>query len=306
MYSPYSKKPMQRKLSFERPPAISMTDEEFSRFRSLVYTSTHIYCPDTQKPLFERKIRLRLAALRLASFQDYYTLVTESKGKKQELSRLLDVMAVHETSFFRIAGHFFGLETRIFPELLRAASQPAIHVWSAGCSTGEEPYSLVITFLEALSRCGQTVSQTRRFHVLATDVSASVIEKARSGIYPPQKIKKIPQPFLDKYFDYGDHHYYIAQHVKDFVTFQVVNLINPEAFPAQKYDIIFCRNLLIYFDQPARITLLTGLTQCLVQGGYLFLGDAESLHLLPEIATHFELIETGDAICYQKRGVDTP
>jgi chemotaxis protein methyltransferase CheR len=139
---------MKRTLSFERQLVVTMTDDEFSRLRSLVYMRTHIYCPDTQKPLFERKIRLRLRALQSASFQDYYTYLTESHGKEQELSRLLDMMAIHETSFFRVSGHFHGLETRIFPELLDMASQPAIQAWSAGCSTGEEPYSLAMTFLD--------------------------------------------------------------------------------------------------------------------------------------------------------------
>jgi chemotaxis protein methyltransferase CheR len=281
-----------------------MTKEEFDQFRDLVYTQTHIFCTDSQKPLFERKIRLRAVALHLSSLQDYYTLLTTSKKGGEEFTRLIDLIAVHETSFFRISGHFTGLETCVFPNLLHNTNRKMdIQIWSAGCSTGEEPYSIAISFLEVLSLRRLDASKTREVRILATDISPSVIEKAQKGIYSSKGVRKIPKPLLDKYFDYRNHYYHITQQVKNLVNFQVFNLINLETPPAHEFDVIFCRNLLIYFDRTAQLRLITGLTNLLPEGGYLFLGDTESIHLFPEFAKQFEFVESGNATLYRKRGV---
>ncbi len=286
---------------------LTMTEEEFDKFRDLVYRGTHIFCADSQKPLFERKIRLRITDLHVSSFQEYYRFITESKEGEQEFIRLIDVIAVHETAFFRIPGHFTGLEVQVFPELLRSpqhgGGEAPIRIWSTGCSTGEEPYSIGMSFLEVLSRRRLNVSQTRGMKILATDVSLSVIETAREGAYSPTKVQKIPKPLLDKYFEYHNHQYYITQQVKNFVHFRVFNLINLETPPAPGFDIIFCRNLLIYFDRSAQERLISGLINLLSEGGYLFLGDAESIHTFPESAKKLEFVESGNAIIYQKRGV---
>jgi len=288
---------------------LKMTEEDFDKFRDLVYAETHIFCADSQKPLFERKIRLRIAALHLSSFQEYYTFITESKEKEQELTQLIDVIAVHETSFFRISGHFSGLETKVFPEILQSRpsgkEESDIRVWSTGCSTGEEPYSIAITFLEVLSHRKLSASKTRGMMILATDISPSVIEKARRGVYSQTQGQKIQKPLLDKYFEYRNYQYYITQHVKNFVDFRVFNLIDLETSPAPEFDVIFCRNLLIYFDRAAQESLIAGLVNLLPKGGYLFLGDAESVHTFPESAKRLDFIESGNAIIYQKRGVHT-
>jgi chemotaxis protein methyltransferase CheR len=286
---------------------LKMTKEEFDKFRELVYKRTHIYCADSQKTLFERKICSRIAALHVSSFQDYYTIITEiSRKGEQEFTRLIDVIAVHETSFFRIPGHFSGLETRIFPELLQ--KQPRnngedIRIWSAGCSTGEEPYSIAISFLEVSPLHRPRASTSQRMEILATDISLSVIGKAQAGIYSPEKVEKIRKPLLDKYFENHHHQYYITQQVKNLVKFHVFNVINLETPPAPEFDIIFCRNLLIYFDRAAQERLIMGLIHLLSEGGYLFLGDAESIHTFPESAKKFDFVDLGDAIIYKKRGV---
>jgi chemotaxis protein methyltransferase CheR len=286
-----------------------MTEEEFDKFRNLVYAGTHIFCADSQKPLFERKIGFRVAALHLSSFQEYYHMITASEEREQEFIRLIDAITVHETSFFRISGHFAGLETVVFPEFLQTPPQGKevsdIRIWSAGCSTGEEPYSIAISFLEMLSCRKLEPSKIRGMRILATDVSPSVIEKARKGIYSSSHVQKIRKPLLDKYFEYRNYQYYITQQVKNFVAFHVFNLIDLETPPAQKFDIIFCRNLLIYFDRTAQEGLLTGLVNLLSEGGYLFLGDAESMHTFSEVVQRFDFVESGNAIFYKKRGAFT-
>ncbi len=285
---------------------LTMTRKEFTIFRDFVYSRTHIFCADTQKALFERKVRNRLLALHLPSFQEYYELLTSSVQGEYELHQFLDTIAVHETSFFRIQGHFSGLRDVIFPALFQQmhhhSSPSTIRVWSAGCSTGEEPYSIVIAFLELLASLPCPLSPPKKLKVVATDMSPAAVEKAREGVYSPRQVQKLTQPLLDKYFSFQNNWYYIDQQVKDYITFKVFNLINLAHVPQYQYDMIFCRNVLIYFDRQAQAALLGRLIHLLPEGGYLFLGDAESIHLFPESAKHLEFIETGNAIIYQKRG----
>lgn len=282
-----------------------MTEAEFEDFRQLVYAHTHIHCPDAQKASFEKKLRSRLLALHIASFHDYAVYLRQSPEKEAELLRLIDAIAIHESSFFRIPGHFSGLEQRVLPELLHAPQTTEIVIWSAGCSTGEEPYSIAISVLETLARL-RPLRSSPPIRILATDISPAVVEKARAGNYPAQKIQKIRQPLLDKYFKYHDDFYQVSQEVKNLVTFEVFNLIHIATPPAPTFALIFCRNLLIYFDRPAQRKLMLHLTHLLADGGFLFLGDAESLHPFPEIADAFDLIVSAGAIIYQKRGVEIP
>jgi chemotaxis protein methyltransferase CheR len=283
---------------------LTMTDKEFEQFRTLVYRGTNIFCPHSQKPLFERKLRSRLAVLRLDSFQEYYALLTAPDSGEEEFLHLIDVIAIHETSFFRIFGHFQGLETHVFPDLLRCSHGP-IRVWSAGCSTGEEAYSIAMTFLETWQRFQMSTLPSEALHILATDVNPKMIDIARKGLYASQKVQKIPQAFLDKYLEYRDDQYTVNACIRKLVTFDVFNLIDIETPPAVHFDVIFCRNVLIYFDRPAQLRLITELTHLLNQGGYLFLGDAESLHTFHHVAGNFDILESGNAIMYQKRGVQT-
>jgi chemotaxis protein methyltransferase CheR len=287
----------------------TMNEVDFARFRTFIYDRSHIFCADSQKPLFERKIRLRLMALGLTTFEEYYRLLISLPPEDEEFEKLIDVVAVHETSFFRITDHFAALQAEIFPALLSrtALNKPSpIQVWSAGCSTGEEPYSIAITFLEALAQARASVPFfTRGLNIVATDISPNVLETARIGAYQPEKVQKISQPLLDKYFEYYNHHYYVIQQIRRFGQFQLFNLINIRTLEAEIFDMVFCRNVLIYFDQTAQASLIAGLIRTLRVGGYLFLGDAESMHTFPEVARQVDLVDLGSAIIYRKRGVET-
>ncbi len=278
---------------------LKMTDREFQQFREIVYTQTHIYCADTQRPLFERKIRIRLSALKMSSFQEYYRALTSSYDGKKEFTELINIIAVHETSFFRIRGHFTALTEYLFPDLMQQSGHSPLYIWSAGCSTGEEPFSIVITFLEFLARRQHSFS-LRAIDILATDLSPLVIQKAQQGRYSAKQVEKIPQPFLDKYFARHDSQYYLISEVKKPVRFEVANLIHLNAFPKRYFHIIFCRNVLIYFDRRAQAMLVHALVEGLIKGGYLFLGDAESIHVFPEVTKKLNMLHLGNAIVYQK------
>ena len=291
---------MRRAISPRKTP--TMTDEEFEQFRTLVYRRTHIACPDSHQILFERKVRIRVAALRLNSFRDYYAFLTTSDAGEAEFLRLVDVVAIHETSFFRIPGQFQELQRQVFPDLLNRRRSP-IRVWSAGCSSGEEPYGIAMAWLEMLRHPRNAAFSAKDAQILATDISPEMIAIACAGIYPPQKVHNIPQAFLDKYLECHDDQYRLTQQVQTLVTFQEFNLINITTPPIANVDVIFCRNLLIYFDRPAQIRLITELTRLLDEGGYLFLGDAESLHPFQQVSADFDMLESGNAIIYQKRGV---
>ena len=253
--------------------------------------------------LFEKKLRARLDSLNLPSFQAYYELLTRSPEGAQERRNLLEAITVHETSFFRIQGHFTGLTDHVFPRLCAQPDPTPIQAWSAGCSTGEEAYSIAMTFLDYQDQQPPSCAK-RDLKILATDLSAAAIANAEqtTTTYVHRQLRKIPQPFLDKYFICHHHQYHLVDKVKQMVTFRVFNLVELPTFSHRLFEVIFCRNVLIYFDYQAQLALLNGLLNRLRIGGYLFLGDAETLHMFPDFVKKVEFIELPNAVIYQKRG----
>jgi chemotaxis methyl-accepting protein methylase len=284
-------------------PKPEMTDEEFQQFRDTIYLQTHIYCADSQRPLFERKIRARLKTLQIGSFGEYYQRIVDPQDGESELTRLIDIIAVHETSFFRLADHFTALQEIAFPAWHQSPERSPLNIWSAGCSTGEEPYSIAMTFLEYIARKKTALSKPRAIEIFATDIAPSAIQNARQGYYSLKQVQKIPQALLDKYFIRYDDQYHITNEVKQLITFRVANLVHLTTYPKRSFHIIFCRNVLIYFDRHAQETLLHALMQRLAENGYLCLGDAESIHVFPDISRSLQLMHVGNSIIYQKYGV---
>ena len=276
-----------------------MTDHDFWQFRELIYAHSHIYCADSQRLRFEKKLHARLGASGFDTAEQYYAFLTRpSDDARQELARLLEQIRVNETAFFRIPGQFAGLRERVFPRLFAQAASTPIRIWSAGCATGEEPYSIAITLLDDV---GQQAA-SRRVKILATDLSATALAYAQQAAYPSRKVRKIPQAFLDKYFICHHDFYHVVDAVKQLITFRQFNLVNMAASAYLKHDLIFCRNVLIYFDYAAQLAALRGMLHSLRPGGFLCLGDAESVHPFPEISGMLELHEIQDALIYQKQG----
>lgn len=255
-----------------------ITDREFSLFQELIYKEAGIYLSSVKKTLLMGRLTRRLRELDLHSFGAYYRFVIE-KGDEERI-RLLDAVSTNETHFFREPAQFEFLEQRLLPEWLREAESGRrprkIRVWSAGCSTGEEPYSLAMALLLHFP-----FHSGWRIEILATDLSTRALERARSAIWPIEKIKEIPPRFLQPFMLRGtggqEGKIKAGPEIRSLIRFERLNL-NEAAYPvSETFDLIFCRNVLIYFDGESKRRVIDRLLRLLSPAGYLFIGHAESL-----------------------------
>jgi chemotaxis protein methyltransferase CheR len=255
-----------------------ITDKEFASFQALIYREAGIYLSAAKRPLLVGRLIRRLRELGLNSFTAYYRRVVE--GDEAERIRLLDAISTNETHFFREPRQFDFLEERVFPEWSRQAASGSrarkIRAWSAACSTGEEPYSLAMLLL------GHFPSSDWTIEILATDLSTRVLERARAAIWPMEKARKIPPWYLRNFMLRGtrsqEGKMKAGPEVRSVVRLERMNL-NEKHYPvAGPFDLIFCRNVLIYFDQTTKAGVIDRLLNHLLPTGYLFLGHAESLN----------------------------
>lgn len=267
-----------------KPPAsngleFDLTDREFDRFSRIIYETSRIALNDGKKELLRARLGKILRRRGIASFREYLTLVEEDRTG-EELTLLLDAVSTNLTSFFREADHFRFLEATVLPHLdatRKARGDRKIRAWSAGCSSGEEPYSLAITLLEALG--GGAGWDIR---LLATDISTKVLAMARNGLYSSDRVKTVSPQVVARHFlpetgSDGQKLFRVAPAVRDLVTFGHLNLLEPYPFKGP-FDAIFCRNVMIYFDKKTQETLVNGFHRYLADGGYLFIGHSESLN----------------------------
>jgi chemotaxis protein methyltransferase CheR len=257
-----------------------LTQADFEKFSRLVYEQSGISLHDGKKELIKARLSKRVRQGRFKSFRDYYQYVVQDDSG-EELVFLLDSISTNLTSFFREPSHFDYLKNELLPrwKTARKGSDPQIRVWSAGCSSGEEVYSLAITLQEGLEHPEQW-----KIKILATDLSTKVLKKAMAGIYEQDRIRKIPMPLIKKYFLKGDHQWReyvkVKNRLKDPVEFKRFNLMEPFPFK-EPFDCIFCRNVMIYFDKKTQETLVNRFYQCLEPEGVLFIGHSESLTGIP-------------------------
>jgi chemotaxis protein methyltransferase CheR len=256
-------------LSYELSPA------EFEKISQMIYRLCGICLPPGKEGLVKTRLTKRLRALGLGGFTEYLEYV-ERDATRQELATMLDLLTTNKTSFFRERQHFDFLCQRVLPGL-QATNRP-VRFWSAGCSSGEEPYSLAILLHEHLPDVGR-----RDVRILATDISARMLTKAREAVYDEELVSDLPPPLLRKYFagvrTQPTRAYQVSDKVRALVRFARLNLM--EAWPMKgPFDAIFCRNVMIYFDQPTRQRLVQRYYELLRTGGYLFVGHAESLTAL--------------------------
>lgn len=267
--------------------ASELRDGDFEKISRLVYEKCGINLHDGKKELVAARLGKRLREGNFPSFSDYYRYVTTEEGT-EELVRMIDSISTNLTYFFREESHFTRL-SNVLPTMGEIAAGKRGHtklrIWSAGCSTGEEPYSLAITALECLNNRPVEVK------ILATDISTIVLKKAMGGIYPVDKTKNVPLPLLKKYFQQGTGkltgYNRVRKEIRDMVNFKRFNLMD---IPPQSahFDVIFCRNVMIYFDKPTQETLVNNLYNSLSEGGYFFIGHSESL---TSLAHHFKYVE---------------
>lgn len=254
-----------------------LTNADFDRLRTLIYRESGINLGPDKRTMLEIRLKRRLRSLDLSSLGEYCDCVFAPGGKETELIHLIDVVTTNKTDFFREAGHFDYLVSKALPELAarNGAARKSL-VWSAGCSTGEEPYTLALVLSEYARDCPGF-----RFSVLATDVCTVVLTRAAAGIFKSDLLKPVPQELRRKYFmrsrDPQSDLLRVVPEVRALIEFRRVNFMDSDFGLADRPEIVFCRNVIIYFDRPTQIRLLEKLTRQLAPGGYFFSGHSESL-----------------------------
>ncbi|MRR55505.1 MAG: chemotaxis protein CheR [Deltaproteobacteria bacterium] len=261
------------------PPAKSsgMTNREFSLFSQFIESTCGIRMPDSKKLMLESRLQKRLKHLGIGTFQEYYDYLVSKQGLRDELVSMIDVVTTNKTDFFREAAHFTYLTESVLPRIPKIEQQNGIKVWSAGCSSGEEPYTLAMTLSEfARNNLGF------RYSILATDICTEVLKSAHRGIYDEEKIAPIPQLLKKRYLlrskDRSRCIVRVCPELRSKVTFRRLNFMDETFDVESPFRIIFCRNVIIYFDRETQEVLLNKFCRHLLPGGYLFLGHSETLN----------------------------
>ncbi len=257
-----------------------ISSRDYSRLRRLVYDESGINLGSERKTMLEGRIRRRLKELAILSYGEYCDYLFSAAGLQEELIPLIDAVTTNKTDFFREPRHFEFLNAKVLPAHMQinGGRRPFL-VWSAACSTGEEPYTLAMVLSEfGLSHSGFS------FTILATDISTSVLKKAALGIYSTDVVRPVPQPLKVKYFmrgrEAGSKRVRVVPELRRLVEFRRLNFMDSNYRISEKFDAVFCRNVIIYFDRPTQQSILQKITGRLLPSGYLFMGHAETLHEL--------------------------
>jgi chemotaxis protein methyltransferase CheR len=252
-----------------------LSDGEFSDFCRLIHRHAGIYLPSHKKELVRARLVKLLRARGLTSYQDYYRHILADRSGG-ELTQLLDAISTNQTAFWREPAHFLHLAQEILPVWRRQKrGKLAWRFWSAGCSSGEEPYTLAIVLLATLP-----ASEVSASKIYASDLSTQALAQAERGIYPESRVAPLPQEWQRRFFQKGvgrrEGCVRVKPEVRALVHFFHLNLMDPYHFH-DKLDLIFCRNVMIYFDKQTQAAVVEKFYHSLSPGGYLFLGHSESL-----------------------------
>jgi len=265
-----------------------LSDEEFEKFRNLIYKESGIHFSSTNRTILESRLRERIKVANVPSTASYYDFVLKNG---EELKVLLDAVTTNLTRFFRNTAHFDTLEKYVVPDLLKfkaARGDREIRVWSAGCSTGEEPFTIAMVLKEILP-------PEIKIKIIASDLSLKSLMIGKEGFYNETRIVGIPDNYLAKYLDKKGTGYQIKDDIKNTIKFDYHNLKNDSGL--RNLDIIFCRNVLIYFDEPAQKSVVERFWDALSNHAFLFIGHSESLF---GMNTKFEFVKTDWACIYRK------
>lgn len=258
-----------------------MSKQEFDRLSEFIVEHCGIKMPPAKIVMLQARLQKRLRTLQMATFKNYCDFVLGSPDGADELVHMIDAVTTNKTDFFREPLHFQYLQDTALPEFLNDNADAPVRskftVWSAGCSTGEEPYTLAIVLSEFAAQHPEF-----QFSILATDISTRVLDKARLGIYDQHVVAGIPLAIKQKYFlrskDRDKGQVRLVPEIRSRVTFQRLNLMEEHLMVPELADAVFCRNVIIYFERQTQYSLLTRLCRCLKTGGYLFLGHSETVH----------------------------
>lgn len=274
--------------------SLSINDEVFRQLRDFIYEKTGIYVPDNKKYFLENRLSRILKEKNFRSYEDYLYFLRYS-ASRHDIAKLFDAITTNETFFFREPQQFEVFSNNLVPQIIKENSQMGrkdIKIWSAACSTGEEPYTIAMILLEK----PELVSF--RKEIYASDISESVLMSARKGMYGSYSIRNVPPQYMAKYFKDSGGVYVLSETVKSMVKFMNINLIEEKEVKQLKgIDVVFCRNVLIYFDEKAKKKAVSLIYDVLRPKGYLFVGTSESLH---NITRAFRPVVINKVVVYQK------
>lgn len=291
----FSKKPAG--FGFSKGPSLKMSDKTFEEWRKYIYDVTGIYFQDNKKYLLESRLQKRINFLGLDSFEKYLEYIKFNPKKDVEKKYLFEVITINETFFFRNQPQLDAIVQTVVPELLSSpykTNKNKIKIWSAASSSGEEAYSTAITFHELI----KPKYPNLQVEIVGTDINFAVVQTAKKGIYKEYAVRNTPPIMLRKYFKTEGNTFVLDPMIKRYVTFKELNLFDDRAMRAMNgFDIIFCANVLIYFDLISKTKVVSHLYNALNKGGYLFIGYSETLH---GISKAFKLVSFPKTIGYKK------
>lgn len=270
---------------------IELKQEEFALFRKYIYETVGISLSEQKSTLIKGRLNKRLNQLGLGSFGDYYNYLINDKNG-DELTFFVSAISTNVTSFFRESAQWRWLESYL-PQMIAAKKEKKIRIWSAGCSSGEEPYTILMFLQQHLSDF-----ESWDIKILATDISSKVLSQAIAGEYDPKTLEQLPREMVAKSFErlhVSDQvKYKVRPHLREKVLFRLYNLITDPFFLKNSFDMIFCRNVMIYFDDVSRYELVGRFAKLLPKGSPLLLGSSESL------SAHRDLLELVGSSIYKK------
>lgn len=263
-------------LSSSNDKGFDYTDRDFHFIVKFIGEHAGIVMTEAKRDLIYGRLTSRLRALKLSSFSEYIDIL--KGGDSDEIENFVNALTTNLTSFFREQHHFDHLQKDLLPDLIQNKQSRTLRVWSAGCSTGEEPYSIAMTISEALPSGWD-------FRLLATDLDTKVVNTAARGIYKQERIEGISQHRLQRWFQKGTGSnagmVKVSSKLQDLITFKQLNLLSDWPMKGN-FDIIFCRNVVIYFDKPTQSVLFDRFANQLEADGHLFIGHSETLHNVTE------------------------
>jgi len=274
---------------------VKMSDDTFRLIREFIYQQTGIYFQDNKKYLLEGRLGKRLQVLNQGTFEEYLQMIKYGTRRNDELKFFYDAITINETFFFRNEPQFEAFEKTLVPAIM--AGKPGrykLRVWSSASSSGEEAHTIAMLYLERL----KPKFPGLELEVVGTDINSTVLDIARKGVYRDYSVRNMPKMYLDKYFKAEDGRFTVRDDVRRLVRFENLNLYDQIRMRQMgTFDIIFCCNVLIYFDAPSKIRVVSNLYDGLNRGGFLFIGYAESLH---GISTAFKLENFPKTVAYKK------
>ncbi len=275
----------------------AMTDAQFKKLRDIIYNRSGIDFQLGKKYLLESRLGRRLQELEIEDFDQYASFLTIGPYRDDEFQEMFNRITINETSFFRNEPQLAVFENQALPKLLEArSSSKRIRIWSAACSSGEEPFTLAMILHRTLG----VRLMDWRIEILGTDISGKALEVANSGVYSSYAVRSTPKLMLDRYFKEKSGHFELSPDIRSMVSFESMNLKDRMAAKRHgAWDVIFCRNVLIYFDDTMKTQVVKMFHEQLSDDGWLFIGHSESIR---ELGVPFEPVQIPEGFCHQKVG----